>query len=793
MAISTFPSQKKSDGAKTKAWREDCVRWLSEYSVLDSSPVRMSSVRMRINYDLIAGVLDMDDLAVILNPTDAVEVADGKIQHYSIINKKLQVLQGEESDFPFDHRLVVTNKNAISEMEMRKKEEMRRRFDALMTDTAMGDDELDESIERLKVYFDYEYQDMREIRANCLVDHYWKEYNMPNMFNKGILDVFIAGEEIYQCYISNGKPCVRKLDPKTVHVLKSGYSNKIEDADMVIIEEFWAPGKIIDEFHDMLTPAQVEKIENYNAENGGAGRYGDERDEFVFNRDISKLADMEFRVVDGEKFIQFPDGITASALPYDLNGNIRVMQVFWKSLRCIKKVTSYDEKTGEEKVDWYPEDHIIDKNKGEEEAKRWVNEAWQGVAIGTGDEMIIVNARPCEVQYNEIGNPSKCHFGIIGNIYNINDASPHTLVDIMKPYSYIYDVTFDRLNKAMARNLGKLAVLDWSKKPEDMTAEYWVNFAKRNGVAIINNFNVGQEGKATGQLAGMYQHTPVMDADNSAYIKSLMESLMFIEQSLNSITGITPQREGQVSNRETKGGVEHAINQSSYITKWIFLEHNDVKKRVVEAFVDMAKVAMRGRSEEFQYIMPDNSRMLVQIDGDTFRECNYGCVVDLTSDREKLEQQFGIFAQAAMQNDKMNLSSLMEFYSSSSLAEKRRIIERDERLKEQQLQAQQQEANNLKEQEIQAQQQVEQMKMQMEEQRNIRDNETRILVAQIQAGVSEMQGENGIDSEKVSFQKDREKLEEKKYEFDKTHALKAEKLELDRQKLEVQRNKTSGK
>jgi len=35
-----------------------------------------------------------------------------------------------------------------------------------------------------------------------------------------------------------------------VRVFKSGYSSRVEDADMVILEDYWSPGKIIDVYYD---------------------------------------------------------------------------------------------------------------------------------------------------------------------------------------------------------------------------------------------------------------------------------------------------------------------------------------------------------------------------------------------------------------------------------------------------------------------------------------------------------------------------------------------------------------
>ena len=51
-----------------------------------------------------------------------------------------------------------------------------------------------------------------------------------------------VGEEIYQCDIISGEPTLEKLNPVTVKVFKSGFSNKIEDADIITIENFLSPG-----------------------------------------------------------------------------------------------------------------------------------------------------------------------------------------------------------------------------------------------------------------------------------------------------------------------------------------------------------------------------------------------------------------------------------------------------------------------------------------------------------------------------------------------------------------------
>jgi len=86
---------------------------------------------------------------------------------------------------------------------------------------------------------------------------------------------------------------------------------------------------------------------------------------------------------------------------------------------------------------------------GEEETILYINEAWEGTKIGKDK---YVNMRPRIVQYNRLSSPSRCHFGIVGSVYNLNESTPYSLVDTMKWFNYLYDVISDNLLKLISTN-----------------------------------------------------------------------------------------------------------------------------------------------------------------------------------------------------------------------------------------------------------------------------------------------------------------------------------------------------
>ena len=779
-----LPPQQLPLSKKTTKWRKAVVDWADSKTFFNYNPVRNSVIHKKINYDLINGKLHMQDLELVINPENqSAGFIPDKIQHYPIMNSKLYVLRGEESKRVFDYRVIVTNPNSISEIENTKKEELFERLQQLISNTAQSEEEFNQELEKLNDFYTYEWQDLREIRANALLNHYVKEYNMPLLFNDGFMDAMTVGEEIYQCDIVGGEPVIKRVNPLKIRVFKSGYSNKIEDADMIIMEDYWSPGQIIDAFYDELSKKDIEYLEeiaqgNHHSTADGMGNV-DERTGFINAHMIGE----EITFQDG--FFWDPlggaDSIDSSLMPYDMSGNVRVMRVYWKSRRKIKKVKSYDPETGEEIYTFYPETYVINEAMGEEEFPMYVNEAWEGTKIG---EKIYVNMRPRVIQYNKLSNPSRCHFGIVGSIYNFNDNKPFSLVDMMKKYNYLYDAVHDRLNKFMAKNWGKILRLDLAKIPKGWNIEKWLYYAKANGLAVEDSFREGNYGAATGKLAGAMNNASsgIIDAEFGNSIQAQINLLEFIKMEMSDVAGISRQREGQISNRETVGGVERATLQSSHITEWLFIQHDDVKRRALECFLETAKIALKGRSKKFQYLLSDNAMRVMDIDGDEFADSDYGLIVDNGNGTQELSQKLDMLAQAALQNQTLSFSTIMKLYNSSSIAEKQRLVENDERkIQERNAQLQQQEIQ-LKQQEIEAKQQAEAARMEQEFVMNENDNETKIIVAQIAASVKAKEGQEDGGIQEPMSETDREKLRESIRQFDARLALDKERLDFDKQK-----------
>ena len=159
----------------------------------------------------------------------------------------------------------------------------------------------------------------------------------------------------------------------------------------------------------------------------------------------------------------------------------------------------------------------------------------------------------------------------------------------------------------------------------------------------------------------------------------------------------------------------------------------------------------------------------MEIDGDEFAECDYGLVVDNSNGTQELNQKLDTLAQAALQNQALDFSSIMKLYTTRSVTEKQRMVENNEKRRKEEAQQQQQEQLQMQQAQLQQQAQQAQAEQELKYKMFQEEMENNLLVAQInsQAELARLQLAGGSD-EMTMEQKlalEREKLSENARQF----------------------------
>jgi hypothetical protein len=356
-----------------------------------------------------------------------------------------------------------------------------------------------------------------------------------------------------------------------------------------------------------------------------------------------------------------------------------------------------------------------------------------------------------------------------------------------------------RTELAAARNKGVLAELDLGIIPDGWDEELVMMYAEANGYYVTDSLKEAHKGVAQGKLVSTLRQRglDVLNLSASDAIRANLELARYVKYELGEICGITPQREGQVDNRETFGGVERSVTQSSHITEEWFRLHDSTKIRVQELVLESAKWCWRDFSGDnalkLQYVDDGLISYMFLVDGLIFASTEYGLYVSNSANDAELVAAIKSLAQAALQNDKATITDLISIYRDTSVSSMARKLEGAERERNER-------EDNFRQQEIEVQKKNQEIMMQIEQMKM--DQQMRIEIAKLEAQVtlkqmeieaqSNQQGEGGKDNS-MDIEKLRAAMDKLKMQLDFKYKELAEKSSLAKDKMKQDKELTEKK
>jgi len=760
-----LPAQKKTMTEKTDTWGKENIEAGLTITTSETGLIRKRKSDLVVNYNLIAGIIDEAEIEKAFNPMNIKGVNfPAKIQNYPIELSKFNVLKGEESKRRFDFRLRTVNEDAISAKEYAMGMQLRDLMFSEISNSGYSEEQAAKRMEQLKHYQEYEYQDASEKMGSRMLSYFWHTQQLKFVFSSSFFDVLVAAEEIFSVDAIHGEPITTRKNPLNIYTMGMGESHKIEDADLIVEDGFRSVGSVIDEFWDVLTSTEVTQLEEKS-------RFGKHPADIVLVGPID--SDQESTYQSNSQLITV-DGKTARGFGsfYNEDGDVRVSRVVWKSRKKVGKL-QYIDKQGDERETFVDENFPVREDLGWKVEWVWINEWWQGYKIGPD---IYKRMEPLPRIGSTMSNPSKCLPPYVGTIYSINTSEGISLMDRVKPYKYLYNVYMRRTELASARNKGVIAELDLAEIPDGWDEEMVMMYAEMNGYMIKDSFKEGKKGQAQGRLVGTVKQrkSEAINLSSEGVIKANLELALYVKNELSEIAGISPQREGQVSSRETLGGVEHAITKSSHITEEWFMLHDNTKIRVLTLILETAKHCWGDRKnggvKKLQYVDDGLISNILNIDRKMLAESEYGLYVSDSSNDAALIQAIKQFAHAALQNDKAKLSDVLNIYRDTSVSAMAKKLEQSEKDSNQREDTARKEGLESQERSQQAMVQFEQMKLEQTFNIEMSKIEADITMKQMEIEAEMIKNQdadnNQIEKNKADLEKLRLQLDERREEFE---------------------------
>jgi hypothetical protein len=822
--LNIFPDQFKTEKEKQdESWIKNTMDYFANKSYAEYVKNRDTFVK---NYDLMKGILRMEDFYQEPQVRSFTDVLTADLQlpayvkMYSIITTPVNELVGEISKRPDTFRVKAFDDDSQAE-ELEYKTGILQQYviskarEKILQQAAFNGQEVDEeelnqmTMDDVKDVLD-SYTSVAEKWANHVLTCQKAEFNLKEKSEDAFRDLLISARQFYHIYEDNSKLGfnIEVANPKNTWFLTTPDRKWISDptgraqgayaAGTVQVMEL---SEIIESIPD-LTKEEIDhlrsSLQDYGLINVRESNLGnpnaipgidsvmyDTYDPLVLQTRMIIESEMKENNDGLKDFLGLTSNVSSFGYKYV------VVRSYWISKRKIGKLIYLDEMGNEQSV-------LVDENykSGTIPTQQslewgWVNQWYQGTKIGPD----IYHVKPYKLLN---------YCPIIGTTFEVKNTEAKSLVDLMKPFQVLYNVCMNQLYKLLEKEVGKvyLTSIRHVPVPKDGDAQdaldIWEMEARNRGVVFIDDSPENLKSPSS------FNQFRDIDLTRTQEIQSRYQLAMQLKNECWELVGMSRQRLGSVTASESATGTQAAIQQSYAQTEPLFVAHEYVLGQLYQAIIDAALyVESKKPQSTLSYITDEGEAAFVTVNGSDLKFRDLKVFLTNRPEDTQMFNELRQLAQPLIQNGG-SLYDVIELYSTKSMRAMKKVFkelrDKQDAMQQQQMQQQQQQIEQQREiavaqiqqAQVQKEQEIANENYQNELDR-INKKEIALIAAESKAGpLTDIDASGTPDVLEISKlaaeqSKAGREFEAKMADINSRNKLAAEKLAVEREKLQVAR------
>lgn len=426
----------------------------------------------------------------------------------------------------------------------------------------INDPFVEKELERIKTDIENSFESVYEIAAQNILEYikHNRELDVRNKLKELLIDLLIGGCCYYRVKPSPDKDCLilEVLNPLDTFIERNPNSYFLNKSRRAVIRKWLTKEEILEEFGDRLSDSAISDLESYFE--------GNYREDYGFDY-VTIPTSMEVLVEDGTITRKPTPGILAGLEAHPLNP--------WESnetnvRKLFKTIPVYE-------CQWLE----FDRKKNR-------SVLHEGVKIG--GQIYITDGEP-EYYIRTKSESRSCKLNINGLFFNDKNGQPFSLIGSTMNMQDQYDLLIYSRDSLIGSSGTVGDWIDLAALPTTLGAELpervmkWLAY-KKNGVALFDSSQDGQQSLNT--TFGGFDDT-IKDQS----IQAIQRAIDAIELQASSISGITPQKLGQIQEREAASNVKVGIHQSSLILKPYFHAMDLIQREVNYDLLNLAKYVFK--------------------------------------------------------------------------------------------------------------------------------------------------------------------------------------------------------
>lgn len=750
-----FPKQNVLFKNKDDDWGKHCLEGLVQSTQFDSDTYE-SIIKY---YDAANGALHSEDYRYVTNPYQTKKTQENndrqfpaRLRNLDILGNVRDILQGERRKRPFAHNVTSTNEDSIERYEQAAKEFGKQQKKQILINK-LNEYGLNEGGEESKPMddpkaimekFQEEWKDERAIQGQHALNYIKEKEEIFDQTQVAWGDYLAVGRAFSYRGIQNNEPVYEIVPPWELDFGGSENVRFVEDCDWAVRRCKMTKAQIVETFWKEIEEEDIS-VDDLERETGNTLSRSDQ---------YPMLAN------------QFEESLD------NTGGEHTVYHCVWKSMKKIGILDYQDEMGRDQKME-VSED--FKPAKTDNITWYWVNEVWEGYKIN--DDWYL-GIQPLPIQRESDYNKAEVKLPYNG-VLAVNRGSQNiSLIQKGYPYQVLYNIYHYRLEWGIAKNKGKIAMMDISLFPnkDGWSPEDTFYFMDTMNMMLFD----GSKAEANNSVM---QALKDIDLSFYEFIQSHVDLLNQIRSEWEEMAGISRQRKGDVSPYAGKGATEQAVYNSSTITEEMFAQYESFVRRDLQALLDYSKVAWVD-GKRVTYVGNNAIPATYEIDPVEHMESEYGIFINSSSaDTQKFNMLQDIIPTMAQQN--VSPSIIAEMIDADNFPSLKRKLEKaDEEIDKQQKEAQQAEQQQKKAEMKQQQQQREHEAEQNELDRESKEYIEQLKVQADMAKLRETEDRTDVREAEKQAQERAQQIEQQRSEREREREEHKEKLEETQQERE---------
>jgi hypothetical protein len=533
-----------------------------------------------------------------------------------------------------------------------------------MFQQAMSPEQI-KSLPEIQEFYAKDYRSAAEIWAQHQHNVDVERFKMDELEYSAFGDMLATDREFWHFKMGDDDYAVELWNPILTFYIKSPDTRYISQGHVVGNITMMSIADVIDKYGYLMDEDQLKSLESlyptksaaYNI--GGLANDGSFYDATKSHEWNTNRPSLEYRqmvsgmdnfIGQGSDILTWILGESEDFLDFGTADLLRVSTIYWKSQRRVGHLTKIGD-DGEPVIDIVGEDYIVtdkplydtslftEKSRdnlvyGEHIDWIWINDVYGVVKIGPKTSTYADNSGQLSPIYLGIDKkkPGRLRFQFKGdsNLYGVklpvegavfSDRNTRStcFVDLMKPHQISYNMVNNQMADILVDEIGTVIALDQNAIPRKSLGDDWGknNFGKF--YSVMKDFSIAPFDTSITNTENSlaFQHYQTLDMSQTERLLSRVQLANYFKQQAYEVIGITPQRLGMETGRETATGVEQNLNASYAQTEKYFIQHSDhLMPRVHQMRTDLAQFYHSSKpSVQLTYTTSMSEKVNFQIHG----------------------------------------------------------------------------------------------------------------------------------------------------------------------------------